>query len=276
MIAAKNVAPSATPKITPQVTKYKMLVTPAPNCPGIKTAEDTRRVLTAKLPSDFGIRADKVVIMKNNVLVESRCALVLKVGESKLLKELKLSAKPVEKSWPRMQILDIPEHTTQEELLEELGRQNLPETVPDVFTGKMFKYGRGNRNNDRGRSDTTSWVVELHPAARAHFIKTGRVYTTWRSHTIRDFLLVSRCFNCQRFGHVANFCSAPQQCGYCASTDHESRNCRHREDKRAHKCANCTRSGIKDANYHTAENICPIYQHRAQEAINSTQYDIDG
>jgi hypothetical protein len=102
MIAAKNVAPSATPKITPQVTKYKMLVTPAPNCPGIKTAEDTRRVLTAKLPSDFGIRADKVVIMKNNVLVESRCALVLKLGESKLLKELKLSAKPVEKSWPRM------------------------------------------------------------------------------------------------------------------------------------------------------------------------------
>jgi hypothetical protein len=277
MIAAKNVTPSATPKITPQVTKYKMLVTPAPNCPGIKTAEDTRRVLTAKPPSDFGIRADKVVIMKNNaVLVESRCASVLKLGESKLLKELKLSAKPMEKSWPRMQIMDIPEQTTQEELLEELGRQNLPETVPDVFTGKMFKYGRGSRNNDRGRSDTTSWVVELHPAARAHFIKTGRVYTTWRSHTIRDFLLVSRCFNCQRFGHIAKFCSAPQQCGYCASTDHESRNCRHREDKRAHKCANCVRSGIKDANHHTAENICPIYQHRAQEAINSTQYDVDG
>ncbi|KAH0811838.1 hypothetical protein GEV33_010953 [Tenebrio molitor] len=162
MIAAKNVTPSATPKITPQQSP----------------------------PSDFGIRADKVVIMKNNaVLVESRCASVLKLGESKLLKELKLSAKPVEKSWPRMQIMDIPEQTTQEELLEELGRQNLPETVPDVFTGKMFKYGRGSRNNDRGRSDTTSWVVELHPAARAHFIKTGRVYTTWRSHTIRDFLL---------------------------------------------------------------------------------------
>jgi hypothetical protein len=137
----------------------------------------------------------------------------------------------------------------------------------------MFKYGRGNRNSDRGRSDTTSWVVELHPSARVHFIKTGRVYTTWRCHTIRDFLLVSKCFNCQCFGHID---SAPQQCGYCASTDHESRNCRHREDKRAHKCANCTRSGIKDANDHTAENICPIYQHRAQEAINSTQYDVDG
>jgi hypothetical protein len=140
----------------------------------------------------------------------------------------------------------------------------------------MFKYGRGNRNSDRGRSDTTSWVVELHPGARAHFIKTGRVYTTWRCHTIRDFLLVSKCFNCQCFGHIEKCCSAPQQCGYCASTDHESRNCRHREDKRAHKCANCTRSGIKDANHHTAENICPIYQHRAQEAINSTQYDVDG
>jgi hypothetical protein len=175
-----------------------------------------------------------------------------------------------------MQIMDVPEHTTQEQLLAELSKQNLPATVSEHFTGKMFKYGCRNRGNERGGNDTTSWIVELHPAARAHFVKTERIYTTWRSHNIRDFLLVFRCYKCQRFGYIAKFCNSPRQCGFCASTDHESRDCEAREDKRAHKCANCTRSGIKEANHHTAESVCPIYKHHLQEAINSTNYEVNG
>jgi hypothetical protein len=261
----------------PAAPKHKVVITPAANCRGVNTAEDTRRILMSKDPSDYGIRADKVVCLKDNaVLVESRCPSVLKLGDSDILKQLKLTAKPVDKHWPRMQIMDVPEHTTQEQLLAELCKQNLPATVPENFTGKMFKYGRRSRGNERGGNDTTSWIVELHPAARAHFVKTERIYTTWRSHNIRDFLLVSRCYKCQRFGHIAKFCNSPRQCGFCASTDHESRDCEAREDKRAHKCANCTRSGIKEANHHTAESVCPIYKHRLQEAINSTNYEVNG
>jgi hypothetical protein len=53
----------------------------------------------------------------NAVLVESRCPSVLKLGDLDILKQLKLTAKPVDEHWPRMQIMDMPEHTTQEQLL---------------------------------------------------------------------------------------------------------------------------------------------------------------
>jgi hypothetical protein len=224
----------------------------------------------SKTPSNYGIRADNVACLKYNaVLVES----VLKLGDSNLLKELKLTAKPVDNTGEECRLWTHQITPPKSNFWQNCAKQNLPATVPELFTRKIRMQ---KPRNGRGENDTTSWIVELHPAARAHFVTTERIYTTWRSHNIRDFLLVSRCFKCLRFGHIAKFCNSPRQCGFCASTDHESRDYEDREDKRAHKCANCTRSGIKEANHHTAENICPIYQHRLQEAINSTNYEVNG
>jgi hypothetical protein len=145
--------------------------------------------------------------------------------------------------------------------LQELTNQDLPESVPENFIGKMFKHGPKSRNHSQA-TGTTSWVIELHPAARQHFLKKGRVFTSWRSHNIRDLPTVTRCYNCQY--------------GYCSSTEHESRDCRHKTNESKHKCANCTRSGNKDASHHTTSNQCPILQHRAQETINAILDDVNG
>ncbi|KAJ3631944.1 hypothetical protein MTP99_013044 [Tenebrio molitor] len=125
--------------------------------------------------------------------------------------------------------------------------------------------------------DATLFILEKDgPAARPHLLKKGIVFSSWRSHNIRDFLTVTRCYNCQRFGHIAKHCRSEQQCGYCSSTENESRDCRHKLGESKHQCANCIRSGNKDANHHTASNQCPIFQHRAQETINATFYDVNG
>lgn len=255
-----------------QNKRHKVIIKPNTNCTGIKSAEDTKKLLMTKKPEEFNVRVDRIVNMRDNtILVESKCSSVLKLADSAALKSLNLTASPVNKNWPRMQILDVAETKTAEEITEDLKNQGLPDSVPDDFIGKIFKYGRKQGNNS-----TTSWIVELHPAARSHFAKVGRFYTAWRSHVIRDFLLVSRCFQCQRFGHIAKYCKSTTQCGYCASTEHESRNCNDRENPANHKCANCIRSGARDVNHHTAQDSCPIRRHRIQEQIDATLYEFDG
>ncbi|KAH0812342.1 hypothetical protein GEV33_010449 [Tenebrio molitor] len=128
-----------------------------------------------------------------------------------------------------MLISDVPEGTTQEQLVEELTGQNLPDSVPKNFIGKIFKQNRRTQRNTESRSSAGSanFVVEVHPAARRFYLQTGRVYTAWRSHHIRDFLEVTRCYNCQRYGHISRNCNSPTACGYCSSTEHDSNACRH-------------------------------------------------
>ncbi|KAH0820277.1 hypothetical protein GEV33_002514 [Tenebrio molitor] len=137
-VAATSAPPARTQQQKPAIApKHKILIIPADNCRGVNTAKDMRRILMSNTPHEYGIRADKVVRLKDNaVLIESRCPSVLKLK----------------------------------------------------FRGKNVQVREKKRGADPNRIWITSWVIELHPAARAHFLSTGRLYTEWRSHTIRDFL----------------------------------------------------------------------------------------
>jgi hypothetical protein len=74
---AARPAPTATvhQQKPPAAPRYKVVITPAANCRGVNTAEHTRRILISKDPSDYGIRADKVVCLKATPYWLSRGAL---------------------------------------------------------------------------------------------------------------------------------------------------------------------------------------------------------
>jgi hypothetical protein len=134
--ASKQAAISA-----PAPPKFKMTVIPERDCPGIRTAEDIKKILQSRAPRDYGIRVDKIVAMKDNaVLLESRCDFILKLADSQILTDLRLKAVPIKKIWPRMLIADVPASVTQDQLVEELSGQNLPDSVPEQFIGKIFKH----------------------------------------------------------------------------------------------------------------------------------------
>jgi hypothetical protein len=51
--------------------------------------------------------------------------------------------------------------------------------------------------------------------------------------------LVTRCYNCQGYGHSARFCRRPQRCGHCAAPGHDTGACPAKGQKAKRRCANC-------------------------------------
>lgn len=254
-------------------TIHKVLVKPSNELQNIKSAEDTRRLLVSKSPKDYGIKPDKIILMRNNaVLIESSCDSLLDLGNNEAFKSLKLKAERIDKSWPKIQVFDIPERMTEEEILENIADQNLPASIPQKFARNAFKINQRSGSHDA----STSWVIEIHPALRNYLIKIGKIYTSWRAHSVRDYIRVTRCYRCQKYGHVAKHCKSNPQCGMCASTDHETKNCRHTDHQERHKCSNCIRNKFHDTNHHTGSSDCPVYVKRLKDLINSIDYPLDG
>ena len=53
---------------------------------------------------------------------------------------------------------------------------------------------------------------------------------------------VTQCYNCQKYGHTARFCSSQKKCGLCAAPGHDDKSCGFRNDPTKHRCANCNLS----------------------------------
>lgn len=261
--------------VTKNEVKHKVIIKPGSTCRNIKSAEDTRKLLMKNSPKDYGIQVDKIAPLKDNmILLESRSKTIYELEKSPLLANVNLKATAVKKNWPKIQIFDVPENTTKEEIISILNKQDLPETVPEDYIKLAFKSRIPGRSNDT-QGDSTSWILEIHPAARAHLVQAGKIYGDWRTHNIRDFIQVTRCYNCQRYGHIAKHCTGQKQCGYCAATDHESKACPNIKKTENHKCANCLRSNLKQTDHHTADNSCPIFISRTNDLINQTEYSLD-
>jgi hypothetical protein len=95
-----------------------------------------------------------------------------------------------EKSSTKIQIFDVPKDMEKNKLISEISKQDtLPNTIPEEFIKNAFK-------TVQPRDDSNTWVVELHPAARNHFMRIGKISIQWKSLNIKDYLRVTRCFNC--------------------------------------------------------------------------------
>jgi hypothetical protein len=126
----------------------------------------------SKAPQELGIQAERVTMCRDNsVRIESRCPSILKLGECDTLKNLKLTAQPVTKSWPKIQIFNIQDDMTQVQLVGILNDQKLLDSVPETFVRKCFKHGA---KLEQGQ---TTWIVELHPAAKQHLMNAGRIFS---------------------------------------------------------------------------------------------------
>ena len=97
------------------------------------------------------------------------------------------------------------------------------------------------------------------------------VYIGYKPHKTKLFIpKPTRCFKCQRFGHISSSCKSGLRCAHCAGT-HEYSNCPDLQkpiDERTAKCANCGQ------NHSAAFKNCNSYNLAKQITLIKTQEKI--
>lgn len=84
------------------------------------------------------------------------------------------------------------------------------------LTSTKLRYKLGKRN-----ASICNYVLEVPANIRKILIYQGRIFINWTPCSVRDFTLVTRCFNWQQYGHAAKFCrKTSPTCYYCGESGH--------------------------------------------------------
>lgn len=86
--------------------------------------------------------------------------------------------------------------------------------------------------------------------------KAGKFYIGWQSCHFRDYQPITRCYQCQRYGHIAKHCRNQVACSHCGAA-HAFKDCSNTTSKPA--CVNCT--GGQNS-HSSASNQCPEWVRR--------------
>jgi hypothetical protein len=157
---------------------------------------------------------------------------------------------------PKIVIFGVDSEITEETIVNNITEENreikafLKNNSSDATTEHInvkFKFRRKTRddstssetqNQRQNRYSTETWVLEVSPQLRKIIINSRSIKIGWHSCRVEDYILITRCHNCNNFGHFKKDCKAAQACGHCGQS-HDSRVCQ--APKNALFCVNCDR-----------------------------------
>lgn len=118
----------------------------------------------------------------------------------------------------------VPKWYTDAELLDFLAQQGI------TYARRLVQHRKG-PGGEIKVYPTDRVVLSFAPNSE----RPAKVNLGFTIHEVIDHIEApSRCFKCQRYGHIAKFCRSDARCKYCGGP-HEHKNCK--EESR--KCANC-------------------------------------
>ncbi|KAF6197390.1 hypothetical protein GE061_020253 [Apolygus lucorum] len=181
---------------------------------------------------------------------------------------LGLAIKEAPSKCPRVLIHGVPSSLTPEELQDEFWKSNCVGTDEDLKAGAFVPIHRAGPKN----LPETKWVVQVSQAVRSTIIQDGRVRLGWLVCRVVDHISVSRCYRCQKFGHVAKSCGSGEVCGWCTERGHSFRACTRKQQPA--RCVNCMEAGRVD--HHDAGSLeCPSYRIAMEHQVRLTDYGKD-
>ena len=156
-----------------------------------------------------------------------------------------------------IEIRDIDEITTKEELIEELNRQLEHLSISPVAVKSM-----------RGAYGATQIALVSLPTKTANeLIKKGRAKIGWVNCRIRARTAPTKCYNCLEYGHVVRTCKSDidrsKMCLKCGQAGHFIKTCKNEQN-----CMLCSVSG-GDAKHTMGNTKCPAYASAFKKANES-------
>lgn len=172
-------------------------------------------------PSDSGLRIKAVKHTKDNgvLVVTDKDSDLKAISENEELKKAGFQFSEPRKPKPKVVIRNVVADLENDEMLSVLGKQNnLEKEMSEARV--VFKTSSKTGSTDR------NWVIEMTQEARTKLIRLGRLYITWESCRVQDYLSPVRCFRCQCYGHMAKSCVETEStCYHCAEKGHDAKAC---------------------------------------------------
>lgn len=272
---AEKIKKVAAPKVgkKPIITKVKentVLLYPE-NPDGNGTSDRTKSAIKKVLvPQKDNLQIKKIIpITKGGIIIQTGSAKTASVIREAAKKAHGIKCVENKIKRPRLQIFDVESEMSEEAFLQHLYTQNLQDAGVDEKEMRenvkvCFKYGKKDE-------EFCKLVIECSPKIREHLIRMGRIYIEYASCKVSDYLVVTRCYQCQQYGHLSKYCKAKTPtCSRCGEDGHNHKECR--QPKEVEVCANC-RTAKKDSKHRVGTMKCPIYARAVERLVGSIQYN---
>jgi len=200
---------------------------------GDKTTEETKKLLWTQVVSK-----NKALKIKDSVVLSGGDLMITPADDTtrEVMESLAKEGFGIQKTGaflPKIIIYDVEKDVRPDELARTIIEQN-PELGIDLSDKDKIqpKFKRGPRDKE-----IVHWVCEVRPEIFKKVIDRS-VYIGYSACRVKEFLDVSICYRCQKYGHIAAKCRATEMvCSYCAETGHKVEECKNKD--KPPKCANC-------------------------------------
>lgn len=189
---------------------------------------------------------------------------------NKRLKEKGLKIESAIGKTPKMIMYDVDSALSEDLLKELMFQRNFKYDFLDFndFDANIkFSFKKGPKDKD-----VVHWVIEVPPELRKIILnESERIYIDRAACKVRDFTLVTRCFQCQMYGHIGKYCKGKKICGHCGEEGHSIESCKNK--KKAPRCASYRRFG-KDDQHSVKDQTCPAYARSVEAELKKYNYKI--
>lgn len=119
------------------------------------------------------------------------------------------------------------------------------------------------KKNYKNKWGQTKWayIIQSYPSTYEKLVNRY-VNINFNSRFVKEYINVTRCFNCQSYGHRGAACTSPSICSRCAS-NHKTNDCT--KKLQVFNCVNCVDYNKKSSNKVPINHPCGSVQCHIQK-----------